>query len=96
MSPALSINFRRPWPGPIRGQSVPGSKWSSAVDLMVPWRLLIAAGGWMLGVGALLAITTIAHLTSSLWLLRLTFGVTPRAGRCPVDLRPRGSQARRP
>jgi MFS family permease len=44
-------------------------------DVIDRRRLLVAASGWMLAVSAILAITTIARLTSSWWLLGLTFGV---------------------
>jgi MFS family permease len=44
-------------------------------DVLDRRRLLATASAWMLAVSALLAITTIAHLTSSWWLLALTFGV---------------------
>src|SRR6266566_3229280 len=42
-------------------------------DVIDRRRLLVAASAWMLAVSALLAITTMAHLTSSWWLLGLTF-----------------------
>jgi serine/threonine protein kinase/MFS family permease len=38
-------------------------------------RLLVAASGWMCGVSALLAATTLAHLTSAWLLLALTFAI---------------------
>jgi MFS family permease len=44
-------------------------------DVLDRRRLLVAASVWMLAVGALLAVTTFAHLTSAWWLLALTFGV---------------------
>src|ERR1700724_2373052 len=48
-------------------------------DVIDRRQLLVAASAWMLAVSALLAITTVAHLTSSWWLLRLTFGDGRRA-----------------
>src|SRR6266700_1212794 len=44
-------------------------------DIVDRRRLLVAAAAWMLLVSLLLAMTTFAHLTSSWWLLALTFGV---------------------
>jgi MFS family permease len=44
-------------------------------DVLDRRRLLVVASAWMLGVSALLAVTTFAHLTSAWWLLALTFGI---------------------
>ncbi|MDQ6899944.1 MAG: MFS transporter [Candidatus Dormibacteraeota bacterium] len=44
-------------------------------DVLDRRRLLVVASVWMLGVSALLAVTTLARITSAWWLLALTFAV---------------------